>query len=158
MNVLFLDIDGVLNSAEWFSALAKANEETGAAFDNGVLDPKAVKVLNTVLARTGAKVVVSSTWRKLYDFEDLKELLAKQGVDTSSFIGKTGNSMDGHRGREIAAWLEANDVDNFVAIDDSTDLENLGERHFKTEWPIGLLPEHEDKLVAMLLGDHRLLF
>ncbi len=156
MNVLFLDIDGVLNSAQWFSEMARRNKEVGEDFDNGMLDPAAVAVLNRVLDRSGAKVVVSSTWRKLYDFNDLLALLSAQGLKVGNFIGKTGNSMDGHRGREIAAWLEAHDVDNYVAIDDSTDLENLGAHHFKTEWPIGLLPEHENELVARLLGDHQL--
>ncbi len=151
MRVIFLDIDGVLNSKKWFEIMLARLAVTGEQhkFDNGLVDPAAIATFNALLKLTHAKVVVSSTWRKYYPLDELKAHLGSQGLDTTNFIGKTGNSADGHRGREIAAWLEANDVDSFVAIDDSSDLENLGDRHFKTSWEEGLLPKHVDSIVAL---------
>lgn len=55
--VLFLDIDGVLNSVETMrSGRWNAGTET--------LDPENVERLDRLIQLTGAVVVVSSTWRK----------------------------------------------------------------------------------------------
>jgi hypothetical protein len=53
MKVVFLDIDGVLNCS-------KTNNPRKLPY---VIDPKLLKRLKRLLRRTGAKVVLSSTWR-----------------------------------------------------------------------------------------------
>jgi len=53
MQVLFLDIDGVLNTAKYI-------QEHGAKD----VDPHKAVILNDIVKRTGVKVVLSSTWRE----------------------------------------------------------------------------------------------
>ena len=53
MKVIFLDIDGVLNCS-------KTHNPRNLPY---VIDPKLLKRFERLLERTGAKVVLSSTWR-----------------------------------------------------------------------------------------------
>lgn len=55
---IFLDIDGVLNSMDWF----KENRETS---DYTEIDPEKVKLLKEIVDKTGAEIILSSTWREL---------------------------------------------------------------------------------------------
>lgn len=56
---LFLDVDGVLNSDEWY------HEEWNKdhVYPQGDFDPKCVEIVNRIVKETGCKVVVSSSWR-----------------------------------------------------------------------------------------------
>ena len=76
MRVIFLDFDGVLNSDSFF----RAND---GRYVPGALDPGAVARLTALVARTGAKVVIASTWRLDYTLERIREILAKHG-----FVGE----------------------------------------------------------------------
>ena len=53
MKLIFLDVDGVLNSAEWLET------------NQGEIDPAKVRLLKQMIDATGAKVVLSSTWRNI---------------------------------------------------------------------------------------------
>ena len=53
--VLFLDIDGVLNSRECWDRLRGLRHK---------IDREKVALLNEVVAATDCRIVVSSTWRK----------------------------------------------------------------------------------------------
>ena len=110
--MIFLDIDGVLAPIRRWDRY-------------GDLDPACIQVLNGIVARTGADVVVSSTWRYGKTAAELQEMLHAQGfagrvVDTTP----TGTPGAG-RGEEIAAWLAEHDVSGYGIIDDHVD---MGER------------------------------
>ena len=59
---LFLDFDGVLNTANYAKRLRKEGidpfDEFGAVFD-----PDAINNLKSIVEQTGCKIVLSSTWR-----------------------------------------------------------------------------------------------
>ena len=134
MNVIFLDIDGVLNTPNygvqahamwkrtngWF----KSRDEFGAIFD-----PMAVDCLEYIVHHTNAKIVVSSSWRKS-GFKVMKDMFKVRGID-ADIIGVTPvlNTM---RGEEIEQWLLKNDyVTNYVILDDDTDFtEEQKKNHF----------------------------
>ena len=110
MKVVFLDIDGVLNSDEYISRIKHSNVK-GIQRE---IDVDRVKLLTKALNETGAKVVVTSTWRLTKYIGLIEELLASYGIriDTTPFI-------DNERGLEIKKWLSENqDVENFVIVDD----------------------------------------
>jgi hypothetical protein len=60
MGVLFLDIDGVLNSTAYWWREGQ-DVPMGQA---GAIDPAAVARLNRIIEATGAVVVLSSSWRR----------------------------------------------------------------------------------------------
>ncbi len=67
MNVIFLDIDGVLNSKIW-------NENHKEEIKRGVLiDEDKVKLLKEILIKTGAVVVLHSG-RKFWFDKDIKPI------------------------------------------------------------------------------------
>lgn len=114
--ICFLDIDGVLNSNQFI-------EENPDIPIGEIIDPVAVARVNAIIERTGAKIVVSSSWRIPYlddpaGFENLKTLFAKHGI--KNIVGMTPQLRGEHRSREIAAWLAENEVKSFVIIDDDS--------------------------------------
>ena len=76
MKVIFLDIDGVLNSDEYFDRI-KNLEITGIEEQ---IDIKKVELLKKAIDETGAKVVLSSSWRYTRKAQDLKNLLLKYNI------------------------------------------------------------------------------
>jgi len=102
---IFLDIDGVLAPIRSWDRY-------------GDLDPACIQVLNEIVARGQADVIVSSTWRYGKTVAELQEMLEAQGF-TGSVVDTTRTGTPGaDRGEEIAAWLAEHAVDGYVIIDD----------------------------------------
>jgi hypothetical protein len=143
MKIVFLDFDGVLNSRLFF---ARRRETTGA---DDALDVAAVERVNRILARTGAKVVISSTWRVTDGMDRVREVLSKHGF-VGEIVGATP-TRGGTRGAEIKAWLDDNPrPTGYVVLDDATDVDPVRKRHVQTRMEDGLLDEHVDLACAML--------
>lgn len=106
MHVIFLDIDGVLNCK-------RTPNPRKLPY---IVDPLLLKRLLRLVYRTGAKVVLSSTWR--YDPAGL--FSAKHsGVP---FIDVLPDMPKRPRRDEILAWLKAHpDTDRFAVLDDEDD-------------------------------------
>lgn len=150
--VLFLDIDGVLNSHAWLEqGHMKSHTKMETHFD-----PEACRLLNTVIQRTGCELVLSSSWRIGHDVSWIETVLQKRGCPLAKFRGETpnlileDNSNDDLRGREIEAWLKAADFkDAFVIVDDSNDMGRLLPRLVRTSWRTGLTAEAVEDIVEM---------
>lgn len=135
---LFLDVDGVLNSEEWFSNPGRSNLD---------LDPAAVALVLDVLENTGALLVLSSTWR-LVDL--CVEALCKRGLPIAD---KTPRIDTNNRGEEIRAWLTVHpNVTQFAILDDDDDAGDCGLReHFiQTSWKTGIQVEHAVQAIRLL--------
>lgn len=130
--VIFLDIDGVLNNAETFVALG-----------SNPLDPQAVRLFLGLVADTGAKVVLSSTWRIV---EEAVDKLRRNGIlDAAHADWHTVWCVGGgHWGREIAEWLSRHfEVTNYVILDDDSDMLPEQVPYFvQTKFETGLLSFH----------------
>jgi HAD domain in Swiss Army Knife RNA repair proteins len=136
--VIFLDIDGVLAPIRRWDRY-------------GDLEPACLQVLNEIVARSGADVVVSSTWRHGKTVAELQGLLQEQGF-TGRVLDKTpvgGAGAD--RGDEIAAWLAKNAVDGYVIIDDHVDMGNLRAHLVQTHPAHGLQPADVPRAIAVLM-------
>lgn len=153
MRILFLDIDGVLNSDAWFRSKRNRTE-------TNELDVAAVKRLDLIVERTGAKVVISSTWRTGLTREELTAILQKYGfrgevIDMTPVL-RAGEVRDRAgsptRGDEIQAWLDAQPAPPraFVILDDQTDLGALSVRQVFTTYDHGLLDEHVEQAIVFL--------
>lgn len=60
--IIFLDIDGVLNTKYWYNQMSRSTpkDKYGYAFD-----PNAVANLKRIIDETGADIVISSSWKSL---------------------------------------------------------------------------------------------
>lgn len=116
--ILFLDIDGVLNSTRywWINQPLPMNQA-------GAIDPEAVARLNRIVEATGASVVLSSSWRGAQPdgYQRVQAMLVERGF-TGALIGQT-ELLWCDRHLEIAKWLNdhAGEWDRFVVIDDDPD-------------------------------------
>jgi hypothetical protein len=133
MKIIFLDHDSVMclshNQGSRHKKWKKWNIKNGITsmnkmdvhhrFDN--FDKKAVKILNEILLKTNAEIVVSSDWKKYATLDELNDFYIKQGVIkgpvsiTPSF---SDPDLESNRCLEIKKWLEVNKVSNWVAVDD----------------------------------------
>ena len=133
MKIIFLDIDGVLNGYNRFTGFcykvfSKLHllKFVKRHYDLFGIRTHKVKILSKIVKKTGAKVVISSSWRngwfQPYEKKDerQKELQDKLEKFNITVIGITPCLKSGERGLEIKQWLEKyNDiVDSFVILDD----------------------------------------
>jgi hypothetical protein len=161
--VIFLDIDGVLNTGSWHCQ-AKGKElqdEYGYKFD-----PKAVANLKRIVDETGAEIVISSTW-KSFGFSELEEMWEERGLP-GKLIGITPNSVSDEmllnadldnmelfsiRGMEIKEWLSKNGkrISHYAIIDDMDNMLPEQQSHFvKTDPEIGITKENANQVIAIL--------
>lgn len=122
MKIIFLDIDGVLNSRtsimcngvmdELTSKEALVHRRDGdhlaAKLDYEVerLDHTQVNCLRYILEKVpDARIVVHSTWRSYFSLERLKEILAGYCVDPDKIIGVTTSRLASQKCEDIAGWL-----------------------------------------------------
>ncbi len=143
MKVIFLDIDGVLNSNEYFER-TKDNKLSRIE-----LDIKCLKILKEVIDETKAYIVVTSSWRLLKGFENTKKYLKEFGID----IHDVTKSIYGNRGEEIREYLNNHNIDKFVILDDEIfpDFNELKNYLVETSfYNGGLKEEHKNMLIKKL--------
>jgi len=144
--VLFLDIDGVMNSPESMTANRS----------KAVFLPGAVAALRAIMARTGCRVVISSSWRG-DQLENLRDALAAHGLGgvVRAIIGTTPvlhPSDHPTREDEIGCWLHRERYEGRLAIlDDEPSLGELSPWHVAIRDTEGLVPSSADKAVLLLL-------
>lgn len=136
MRLIFLDIDGVFVTGDY---IIERYNITGKP-SGCVFDPKTVDRFNRIVKETGAKVVVSSTWRMGRTVEELQQLLNDRGFIGVEVVGKTVFTSHGVRGREIQTYLSnmPEKPEKFVILDDDADMEHLMPYLFKTDFNTGL--------------------
>lgn len=124
MKLVFLDIDGVLNRnhEEFIEGSCRHMGRT-----EHPLSRELIENLNYLTDYTGAKIVVSSSWRKGETVESMKELLESVGV-TGEVVGITGSNPSGIRGIDIRNWISDNlgarhsEYEDYVILDDDSDM------------------------------------
>lgn len=166
MKIIFLDIDGVLNcESAYRSGECKYQEwiwEDGTKDHYQRFCIKSKELLNKLIDETGAKIVISSTWRhsgiefmrKVWELEEMH----------GEIIGITpslrSNAMTIPRGMEIQYFLEndmsfrhinwdksiqleymeKSNVENYIIIDDDSDMLYGQRNHF-----VHVLPSPRNK-------------
>lgn len=125
ISIIFLDIDGVLNNAFDADRHHFPDDPRGYFYS-----PRCVDILNRLIKDSGAKVVVSSTWRLGRTLEEMQDVLKKIGVECDC-IGLTPQLSHTHlRGNEIYNWMESNkdlighhyDFKRYIILDDDSDM------------------------------------
>jgi hypothetical protein len=151
--ILFLDIDGVM--VTWKSGW---DQKTGRS----IFDEACVNALNDLIDSTGAKIVISSTWRNGYTIKELQELFRDNGFWYSeNIIGKTPELQPENlgerirwplRGEQIQSWLTSakHDFSNICILDDDDDMSLLIDKLIQTDWEDGLTPGRAKKAKGLL--------
>ncbi|WP_396180198.1 HAD domain-containing protein [Flavobacterium sp.] len=145
MNIIFLDIDGVIQSPRYCVAI----NETGwlSAFE-----PAAMHMVQRLVLDAKAKIVISSSWRIGSTDRQLKQLFRCCGFKAiaNSFHDdwqtKQINGFCTRRGNEIAEWLNRHpEIENYLILDDDADMLAEQMNNFvKTDPMNGLLLQHYD--------------
>lgn len=148
MKVIFLDIDGVLNCQ---------SSKSHCGIFVGIDDSK-VKRLREIVDATGAKIVLSSSWRigwapRNVDCDDegryLNRKLRREGL---CILDKTGKSP--RRPMEVYDWLQGKQIESFVILDDEDwNWGHLSKHWVQTEFYDdngGLQDEHVVKAIEIL--------
>ena len=156
MNVLFLDIDGVLNCSE---SKSECLGYTG-------IDNIRIKRLKRIIEETNAKIILISTWKEQWHKElfnkGLQDELAnyldrKFKRERLSVLDKT-TDINGSRGKGILQAISKYSIKNFIILDDEFfDYEELKllPHLIKTEYLNGGRTEEiTNKAVNLLKGEN----
>lgn len=154
-NIIFLDIDGVLNSNKYFDGIS--NKECINPVDRLMLDidMSKVKLLLEVINKTNAKIVITSSWRRMKLYPYIKERLVSMGLPV---VGETP-FIEGRRGEEIKSYLLENRVSNYCIIDDEVfkDYNTLEDNLVITNfYEDGLTKEHAEEVVKKLIKKEKM--
>lgn len=159
MKVIFLDIDGVLNTSDTFKQVYNEYKLTGIR--KVALDEDKIKILSYIVKETNSKIVLSSTWRFgfkkdkdiLISIEErateLKKLFDKYDIEIYDITPRDSQSI---RQNEIKEWLTYNtDIDSFVIIDDeSADLTDFIDNELIQTKFSGLCSDHIETIINIL--------
>lgn len=153
MKVIFLDFDGVITSVK-----SKWN-----------LDPEKMDLIKYICDSTGAKIVISSSWRK-YDLESTIKHITTESLFTGHgvfsipelVVGITPrfdyfyDSEDKYihipKGVEIEHYLNRySDIDTYVILDDDSDiLLNQADFFIQTNPYTGITKEEAERAIKIL--------
>ncbi|ARU04736.1 hypothetical protein CCO03_08650 [Comamonas serinivorans] len=139
--ILFLDVDGVLNSVKSCAALGGYPHELTSREG---FDWIAIKLLQRLCDSSGVQIVMSSAWRAWNKPEDFAKAFDLPVIDSTP-------RLHTKRGEEIQAWLDANDdIEAYVILDDDSDmLDSQQERFIKTNAKEGLTWTDFSKVCAL---------
>lgn len=139
MKVIFLDVDGVLNSSQDGNSIRLRTDLN-------------LKLLQRVVRETGAKIVLSSSWRNgpAKVLNNLHKRLEEYGLEIMESTPDLGSLC---RGDEIRQWLNANEehVEKFLILDDEDNMAEFTEEDLvQTDSRIGLQEEDSIKCIKIL--------
>ena len=163
--VLFLDIDGVLNTERqhWHCQMngIEPIDRFGYAFN-----PKAVANLANILTETGAEIVISSSWKSI-GLANIVDMWEYRGLP-GKIIDTTPNTVSDEfllnanlddmellpiRGMEIKEWLtnRGKQVSHYAIIDDESGMLPEQQSHFvQTNPQFGITKKDVEKVTNIL--------
>eukprot|EP00397_Hematodinium_sp_SG-2012_P028081 GEMP01029545.1.p1 GENE.GEMP01029545.1~~GEMP01029545.1.p1 ORF type:complete len:242 (+),score=40.46 GEMP01029545.1:70-726(+) len=105
MSIVFLDVDGVLNSTYGFNRSINRDKS---------------ELVAQLLDRSGASIVVSSSWRSPpHRRRTLLRVLEEHGISMCKCVGQTPEIDFMNRSNEISMWLDEHpSVTRYCVLDD----------------------------------------
>lgn len=125
MNIIFLDFDGVMDTASYDMHLVKNGLPECDDKGRPMFDPKCIEHLKRIIDETNADVVVTSDWKYIDKYDDLLDMWTQRNMP--GFLTDVTPNVSKHRGDEIDSWLKECKTDcNYIILDD------LDESNFNT--------------------------
>ena len=149
MNIIFLDVDGVLNSRNKLIEIYNKTHKPHSGYSYP-FDEKCLQNLQLLVKETNSKIVITSTWRK--DEVGRKTLLKALNEYElhNKVIGYTP-VLDKKREIEIKQFLiNLKEKPNFVILDDDLDMGELIPFLIKTNGQVGLTYENVQEAIIKL--------
>ena len=134
MNILFLDMDGVLVTERSHHGLGGHEGQMVRC------DPCAMGLLNRIVNDFDMRVVLSSTWRKTLSLDAMNTILRAQGAQFEILDYTPAKLSHRFRGGEIDEWIEdwnednddKVDINDCLILDDETEFyDHQSHRHVK---------------------------
>lgn len=146
MKYLFLDIDGVLNHYEYYM---REDKDSNIPYPLNEFDPLCIERLKKVLEETGARIVISSTWREegeSYMKGIFKNLGLPDDFDMTPIDFRT-------RGEQVQEFLDQHSCETYVILDDDSDFLDSQLSHFvKCSYNTGFDDYIMEKVMLILKG------
>ena len=120
MKAIFLDIDGVIATP----TSVRLNYLLGRGPDRQWYDGIALSYVSRLVQETGAKVVLTSTWRTDLESDNpflkaiMDNLLVQLEEVGAPVFDATPRIYETDRSGEVAAWLDAHPCTSYVIFDD----------------------------------------
>ena len=151
-NIIFLDFDGVICNPETCIAVG----DVGGCFS--YLDTNSCGLVKRLCVELNCKIVISSSWRILYDKYAIQGILNAACPKLGSFMymDDRWKTLSAHcRGAEVKMWVDkySTEFNNFVIIDDDSDMEPLMDSFVKTDCYSGFRMSHFIAARKILKGD-----
>ena len=153
--IIFLDIDNVLN--------CRTTKEKIPVSGYLGIENRLVKILRKIADETGAKIVLTSTWKEGWhkDYAKcknwvkyLRDELKKEDLEILDVTPEEKHWSN--RGVSIKEWLAKNKTDEYVIIDDILFAEfiefDLIKHFVKTNPKTGITEENAEKAIEILNG------
>ncbi len=141
--IIFSDFDGVV-----------VTRKQADLSPRNFLCPDKVGMVKALCDRTGARIVVSSTWRVSHDCRDA---LAAAGLGPNYLFDDWATPLDvdcdddvSTRGLEIAQHVQVNNIDHYVILDDMPVLKNQGDRHVQPDPTVGITQAQMDRAFDLI--------
>lgn len=163
MKVIYLDVDGVLNHAETGilqssgPIIQQIDMENEQGIADVMIEPECMDVLNELVERSGAKLILSSSWFHVFGLEKTERILKLGGLK-HDLMDHTPRKLSSDRHHEISFSLsDYPEITSYVVIDDMP--KNWFYKHKsrvvqtymeKEEGKGGLLPHHIDEALRIL--------
>lgn len=163
--ILFLDIDGMLNTERQHDRCVNLGADQVDNFGYA-FDPDAVANLERIVNESGADIVISSSW-KMWGLDAMQRMWARRDLP-SKVIGITPNTESDEmllsidldlmdipaiKGSEIKEWLTTDgyEVTHYAILDDLPDMLPEQESHFvQTDPRIGITKEDANQVIEIL--------
>lgn len=143
MKILFLDMDGVLNTPLVFQRI----DDRVKVWPDEYVEADQIARLNRIVAATGCKGVLSSSWRHAFKLDEMNAFFGRVGI-TLELIDTVQNART--RGTEILNWLKAHpEVTRYCALDDML-MEELLSMQVHTRGWRGLVDEDVEVVISIL--------
>lgn len=163
--ILFLDIDGVLNTERQHNRCVC----NGVAQVDGfgyAFDPEAVANLKRIVKQTGADIVISSSW-KFWGLDAMQRMWERRDLP-GKVIDVTPNNVSDEmllsvdleymdipagKGSEIKEWMttKGQQVTHYAILDDLPDMLPEQESHFvQTDPRIGMTKDNAEQVISIL--------
>ena len=140
--VIFLDIDVVLNPKWW-------DRKKHVDIYGGAFDPKAVANLAQIIEKTGAEIVISSSW-KFLGLQTLQKMWKDRNMPgTILDITPDGDN----KGLKIDEWLLKHEgqISGYAIIDDENDMQPEQQGHFvQTNLQFGITLKDAERVITIL--------